>query len=270
VAIGRLAKDRVRAWDEFLREFAPLVLQIVHLFERHPDRVDDCFVFVCEQLKKNDLRRIRRFNASGPASFPTWLRAVVRNLCLDWRRNRFGRPRAFRAIERLSTLDQEVYRAVHLRGLTENEALETVRHSAPDLTCVGLAESLERISQSLSSRQSWLLASRRVREVPMSRRDTGDGKDGALDPADTRPGPEEQAAHGEEIEALEAALGDLSTNDRLLVRLRYEQELTLEEIARLTGLGSAATAQRTIRRALEKMRSQMNLQETEPTSVKGD
>ena len=96
-----LARAYDRAWDEFLDEYAALVLQIVHLFERDPDRVDDCFVFVCEQLKKNDLRRIRRFDENGSASFPTWLRAVVRNLCLDWRRSRFGRPRSFRVIARL-------------------------------------------------------------------------------------------------------------------------------------------------------------------------
>ena len=73
-----VAGNREVQWDRFLAEFAPLVLQVVHLFERDPDRVDDCFVFVCERLKRDNLRRLRRFDEDGSASFPTWLRAVTK------------------------------------------------------------------------------------------------------------------------------------------------------------------------------------------------
>ena len=96
-----LSQEHERAWDGFLKEYAALILQVVYLFERDQDRIDDCFVFVCEQLKRDDLKRIRRFDTDGSASFSTWLRAVVRNLCLDWRRKRFGRPRLYRSIARL-------------------------------------------------------------------------------------------------------------------------------------------------------------------------
>ena len=137
-----LARDGEEAWDDFLVEFAPLILQVVHLFERDQDRVDDCFVFVCEQLKRGDLKRIRRFETGRDASFPTWLRAVVRNLCLDWRRKRFGRPRIFRSIARLPELDREVFRCVHLRRQTENETLHTLQALYPSLTRPQLAESL--------------------------------------------------------------------------------------------------------------------------------
>ena len=133
ILTGRLAGDREAVWDRFLAEFAPLLLQVIHLHTRDPDHLDDCFVFVCERLKRDGLRRLRRFDQNGSASFPTWLRAVTRNLCLDWCRKRFGRPRSFRAIAGLTLLDQEVYRAVYLRGLTESEAIEAVRLSFPEL-----------------------------------------------------------------------------------------------------------------------------------------
>ena len=270
VIAGRLARDSERAWEEFLQAFAPLVLQVVHLFERDEDRADDCFVFVCEQLHRNDLRRLRRFDIDGPASFSTWLRAVVRNLCLDWRRSRFGRPRPFRVVSSLSDLDQEVYRAVHLRGMSESEALETVRHAFPDIGRIDLATSLERIAESLSSHQSWLLASRRVREVPLSGGRDRDERAVDMDPADTRPDPEEVAARDEELDALQAALAALSPRDRLMVRMRFEQDLTLDEIARLAGVGRAATVQRAISRAVETMRLQLGVKDDEPASVKED
>ena len=91
-----------------------------------------------------------------------------------------------------------------------------------------------------------------------------------LDPVDGGPGPEQRAAREEEISALRAALGGLPARDRLLLRMRYEQELTLEEIARLTGLSGGSTVHRALRRAVEKMRSRMGLQDEQPTSVRDE
>jgi len=89
------------AWSGFLDTYSPLILQVVRLHEKDADPVADCFLFVCEQLNANRCRRLRSFQLDGPASFETWLRAVVRNLCVDWHRNRFGRKGAFRSIASL-------------------------------------------------------------------------------------------------------------------------------------------------------------------------
>ncbi len=257
-----------RAWDEFLDRFAGLVLQVVRLFEHDPDRGDDCFVYVCEQLKSDNLRRLRRFDRNGPASFATWLRVVVRNLCLDWRRSRFGRPRAFRAVERLSLLDQEVYGALHLRQLGESEALETVRTSFPDLSREDFAESQVRIAANLTPHQNWLLASRRLRLVSMSERPDDQGSQvSAREPAGDGPSPEEAAARREEIETLRSALGSLASEERLLLRMRFEQDLTLEAIGRLTGLGSATTVHRAVQRAVEQLRDELEAQSEGRASV---
>jgi RNA polymerase sigma factor (sigma-70 family) len=262
------SRDRENAWDEFLETFAPLVLQVVRLFEHDPDRVDDCFVFVCEQLRRDDLRRLRQFDDDGPASFPTWLRAVIRNLCLDWRRSRFGRPRMFRAVERLSLLDQEVYGALHLRELDEAGALEAVRTSYPDLSPEEFAESQIRIAANLTPHQSWLLASHRLRLVSLSGNAAADdGEPRAPEPVDEGPSPEQQAARGEEIEALRAALTALAPADRLLLRMRFEQDMTLEAIGRLTGRGSAATVMRAIQAAVDTLRQRVEMQSDDEASV---
>lgn len=256
--VGKLpaisTEDQGKAWDRFLTDYASLILQVVRLFERDPDRADDCFVFVCQQLQRDGMRRLRRFDEGGTASFSTWLRTVVRNLCFDWRRKRFGRPRPFRAITRLAAADQEVYRAVYLRGLTECEALEAVRLSFPEFTRAALGESLERIGRSLSPRQRWLIASRYLVRVSLSRAGGNPGTGRELDPVDPRSGPEGNAVREEQLRLLRTGLEALPSKERLILRLRYEQDLTLEEIGRLTGLGSAATTQRAIGRALEKLR----------------
>ena len=88
-------RDSEEAWGLFLDQYAATILQVVKHFERDSDFVPDCFQFVCEQLSANSFYRLTRFQPQGPAVFSTWLRAVVRNLCLDWRRKRFGRRRLF-------------------------------------------------------------------------------------------------------------------------------------------------------------------------------
>ena len=40
-------------WTRFLRLYTPLIVQVVRLFERDEDEVGDCYVFVCEQLRRN-------------------------------------------------------------------------------------------------------------------------------------------------------------------------------------------------------------------------
>jgi len=52
------------AWAEFLQAYAPLVLQVVRLFERDADSVADCFLFVCEQLSRRR-SRARQTTPSG-------------------------------------------------------------------------------------------------------------------------------------------------------------------------------------------------------------
>ena len=266
---GLPAKEMEEAWDRFLGEYAGLILQVVHLFERDPDRVDDCFLFVCEQLKKDRLRRLRRFEANGTATFSTWLRVVVRNLCLDWRRQRFGRPRIFRSIARLPEMDQEVFRCIYFRKLSENETLHTVRALHPALDREALAASLVRIRGSLSPHQSWLLASRNpYMESISGNPDAATGDDRLRELTDPDPDPETEASGREFLRALRRAMDGLPSKERLLLRLRFEQELTLEEIAELMQLGSAVKAQRYLQQVLSKTREQLLMQGIESLSVK--
>jgi RNA polymerase sigma factor (sigma-70 family) len=74
---------------------------------------------------------------------------------------------------------------------------------------------------------------------------------------DREPDPETQSARQESLTALRKAMSDLPPQQRLLLRLRFEQELSLEQIAHLTQLPSSLTVQRIIQRAIATIREQL-------------
>jgi len=246
------------AWAEFLATFSPLILQVVQLFERNDDPIADCYLFVCEQLSQKQFRRLTLFRPDGPASFRTWLRAVVRNLSLDWRRREFGRNRIFESIQRLPDLDREVFRCVFERGLPVAEAFLSLRSKIPGLEEKQVEQAVERIHSLLTPRQLWLLHAERP-ELQASATEP-EGTATPLDEhvADSRPSPESLAAWNEERTNLSRALAQLSKDDRLFLRLRYEQELTLEKVAKVTGLKDAQAADRRIREILARLQRSLS------------
>ena len=246
------------AWAEFLRQYSPLVFQTCQFSTSDGEQAADCFLFACEQLSRNHFRRLLRFRPEGAASFPTWLRVVVRNLCLYWRRKQFGRPRMFRSIARLPQLEGEVYRCRYEKGLSLDETFLSLRPNFPGLTMQRLAETEVQVRESLSSRQLWLISARKARARGPSQ-ESGVGvveEDNApaQELADPRPNQESALADEEQADRLRSALGKLPGPERLLIRLRFEEGLSLEHIARLTGLGDAQRVHRRIADIVEKLR----------------
>jgi len=242
------------AWAEFLQSYAPLIFQVVRLSALDADAAADCFLFVCEQLSRKRFRRLRRFRPSGPASFATWLRTVVRRLCLDWHRKEFGRQRIFQSLQSLSALEQGIFRCVYEQGASLDETFMQLRARYPDLTREQVAANWERIQGLLTPRQLFLLGVRRPKLEPLEATEEGWPQQQLADPG---PDPESLAALEEQRTALARALSRLPAPDRLLIRLRFEHQLTLEEVGRITKSGDAQTADRRIRKILERLREEM-------------
>lgn len=251
------SRDPHEAWSAFLEEYSVVIFQVSRYLEKDLDRASDCFQFVCEKLSEDRFRRLLRFKPHGSASFSTWLRAVVRNLCLDWRRKEFGRRRRFRSISRLSIFDQEVFSCIYERGVSAEEALRLLQSKFLDVTSERVAESRERIERELTTKQRWLL-SVRSRRGPQETNTTVEKVEAVpLEIPDQRPNPEAQSLLAERREALDRALNHLSERERLLVRMRFEQELTLEQIAKLLDLGNAQRADRQIKEILVRLRVEL-------------
>lgn len=243
-----------QGWAAFLDGYSSVILQVVGLFESNPDAVADGFLFVCEQLSNHSFHRLKQFRPEGTASFATWLRLVVRRLCIDWHRKEFGRSRIFESIARLSDVDQAVFRTVYEYGIRPDGALPALHGRFPELTQAELQRSCERIQRSLSSRQLWLIATRKPK---LSSLDwiLGDDRESLQDQIrDPAPDPETAALSKQQHASLYRALATLTAAERLLIRLRYEQELTLEQVARTAGLPDPQTADRRLKQILAGLR----------------
>ena len=262
IFLSRLASaDAPEAWADFLSEYSDLILQVIRHFERDADHVSDCYLFVCQQLCRDRFRRLRRFRVDGPARFTTWLRAVVRNLCLDWHRQQMGREWTFDSITALPPMDQDAYRLVYEQGASEDEAFLLLSARFPGWTRKQMTESVERIAAALTPRQRWLLSVRRGRFLH-ERGSAGAESEEEERPADLlpdgAPDPESQAAAEEEGERLRRAVAQLTPEDQLLLRMRYEQDLTLEQVARVLRLENAQAVDRRIRDVLQRLRKDVH------------
>jgi RNA polymerase sigma factor (sigma-70 family) len=249
--------DRQSAWCEFLDRYSGLIYHVVHNFDRDPDRSGNCFLFVCERLSADDFRRLRKFDLAGRASFSTWLCAVARNLCLDWYRKEHGRYRVFGSVAQRSAADQLLFELVFRRDFSVEEAREELSRRGVDLSFAAVEERISDLRRCMSSRQLWLLSSGKT--LPDSI-DSGEEETYVAEPADPAPDPEALFALRETHKQVSAALGSLTDSDRLLVRLRYHEGLTLQQVARLVGLKDAQTADRRLRDIIDHLQQALGVE----------
>jgi RNA polymerase sigma factor (sigma-70 family) len=251
------SKEFGQAWSEFLDAYSSLIFHTVKLFERDADPVADCFLFVCERLSEKQFRRLRSFKLGGAARFSTWLRVVVRNLCLDWRRKEYGRHRVFQSIARLEALDQAIFHCIYEQSLSKDECIIILRANYPRLTMAELEAGAERVRSALTNRQIWLVAARRRKLQQLEHEPADDPQKSSPELIDPAPDPESLLIMNEHREAFERALTRLTKPERLLIKLRFEQELTLQEIATLLGLKDAQTVDRRQREIIDKLRKDL-------------
>ncbi len=250
-------KQTEQAWPLFLQLYSNRVLQIVWRFAKEEDDRSDCFLFVCEQLSRKDCRRLRKFDLAGPAKFTTWLHAVVFNLCRDWRRTKFPRYRIFRSISELPDFEREVFHYHFERGMNLQETLEVLRYTYPDITRAQVVDAAAKLQKQITPRQRRLLLARRPKleslstgpEIGPTMRDL---------PANDQSTEPEVVADRQQLEiALNNALQALDPRDLLILRLRFQRDLSLAEIATLTGNANAQAVDRQIQRIVEALRQRM-------------
>jgi len=188
--------DQREAWAVFVREHSELLLRVARRMGGGHDAAMDRYAFVLESLQQDDFRRLRCYFADGERKFSTWLTVVVRRLCLDHHRHRYGRP--------------------------QGETAASAQRRAERRNLVDL------VSDELSL--------------------------GAL----SAPGsddPDLEIRRNEVSRALECALACLPASERLILRLRFEDDLSVPEIARATSAGSPFRLYRRIDRLLRDLKA---------------
>ncbi|MFN2637699.1 MAG: RNA polymerase sigma factor [Gemmatimonadaceae bacterium] len=187
---------RDEAWTQFVQSNSKLILYVARSLGGDHDDVMDRYAFVLGQLRRDNFHRLRAYGDDGRGKFTTWLVVVVRRLCLDHRREKYGR----------------------VRGDNENEADgHRLRARLVDLTSddAALAE---------------------IVDVSAA-------------------GPEERLRAVQLDEALKLAVAALEPEDRLLLRFRFEDDLSAAEITRLMDCSSPFDVYRRLRRVLATLRT---------------
>jgi RNA polymerase sigma-70 factor (ECF subfamily) len=133
--------------------------------------------------------------------------------------------------------------------MPRDECLHVLQTKFPALTETELARINARVFTLLTPQQRWQLSVRSAPVVSLEGSSV-DADESIIQPEDPGPGPEELSQSEQERLQLEAAMARLPPQQRLLLRLRYQQNLTLEEVARLTRLPDPFRANRKIQAAL--------------------
>ena len=263
--LQRLSSGKVDdAWREFLLGYSSVIMHVVRRHETDADRATECFIQVCAALSDDGFRRLRGFRPDGPARFRTWLMAVVSNLCVDWRRREQGRVRPFGRIARLPELEQQGYRCIYLRGMSREQCRQVLLPRFPALTGLQVSEINGRLFGLLTPQQRWQLSLRTPGSRPVLVRVSSEEDDPDWRLEEPGPGPDAQAEGLQDRERLQQALARLPSEQRLLLRLRYEQDLTLAEVARLTRQPDPFRANRAIHAALRALAGLMSAGQTRP------
>jgi RNA polymerase sigma factor (sigma-70 family) len=230
------------AWDAFIDRYRGLVFAAIRHYVRDPDDVMDVYTWVCEGLRKDGFRRLRRYAAEPEhrARFSTWLVAVVRHLAVDWLRKRDGRPRPEAIDSMLTPLQRRIHEEVFTRGRSHAEAYELVRsRDQRELTFGGFLRELTEVYRAVTRGRGRLARELRAPAPP--------------DPAAGL----EMLASGDARRVLESLLGSLPPTDRVAIQMYVIDEVAAADIARVLGLPNAKAVYNRVYRALDAMRSEL-------------
>lgn len=236
--------DTPVAWDLFVSRYRRLILAAIRHYAQDYDEVMDVFAWVCESLRKNDLQRLRTYQAHSPhrARFSTWLVTVVRHLTIDWIRRRDGRRRLPALAQTLPPHQQRIFERVFLEGRSHLETYELIRaREAPDMTFKEFLAELRRTYRAVSEgRRGSLL--RELHPTPLGEEPDASGSVEAT----------------ERRAVIQQALASLSPQDRVTVELYVVEELPATDVARIAGLSNAKAVYNRVYRALATLREYLD------------
>lgn len=243
-------------YQRLLIDHLDLISQIVRTVGRRRHlsvaEREDFAGFVHLRLIENDYAILRKFQ--NRSSLWTYLAAVIERLSLDFCTEKWGRWRPSAMAERIGPIAVVFERLVTRDSHTVEEAIEILRtHHDADLTY----EQLRDMWQQLPSRV-------RVTEV-------GEEAAEGLTSDDTAEARIEDAAREAEVarlqRALQAAFDRIAPQDRVLIALRFDQDLSIVEIAQLTG-SSVPTLHRRLDKSVKQLRAALTEAGFDPRDVR--
>jgi RNA polymerase sigma factor (sigma-70 family) len=214
-----------------------------HRHRLDPIDAEELGAVVKLRLVENDYAVLRAYE--GRSSFRTFISMVVQRMALDYRIHEWGKWHASAEAKRLGEPAVELERILQRDGRTIDEALPLLQSKYEDVT----RDSLQQLAAKLPPRAP------RRRNIPL---------DDAAPETLTQPGGTDEPllagdrrrASKEVSEMMSSALARFGEEDQLILQLRFEQGLTVAQIARVLRLDQKLTYRR-IERMMREIRRQL-------------
>lgn len=243
--------------QRLLLDHLELIGQIIRTTGRRrhfsaPER-EDFAGFVYLRLLEDDYAILRKFQ--NRSSLWTYLAMVVERLSLDFCAERWGRWRPSAMAERLGPVAVSLERLVTRDNHTVEEALEIVRTNHD----VGLTDA--------ELRGLW-------EQLPVRARATEVGEEAAatISSGETSEGGVEDADRQKRIEqlqhSLQTAFLEIPAQNRVLIALRFDQGLSMAEIAQILK-ASVPTLHRRLDKSVKHLRAALSQAGFDPREVSG-
>jgi RNA polymerase sigma factor (sigma-70 family) len=215
-----MTRDEAEA--KFIQELPRLERVVAALCGRHGVRGDDADDFTSTvklRLVEDDYALLRKFR--GESALSTFLTVVVRMLYRDWNVQRHGRWRPSAEARRLGTVAMRLEQLVHRDGMTLAQAAERLRtEGVTDLSDGALAAILRALPARMPLRPQ------------AADGDAIDALPGAASADDIVAREEAERRRRSMDGALEVAVRELGVEDRLILRMRFRDGLSVADIAR--------------------------------------
>ena len=235
------SSDSPIAWKEFLRRYSNHFLKIIWKYEKDYDEVMEKYLFICSKIAQNDCAILRRFRIERPGfgspKFTTWICTVVQNLCIDAHRVKHGRRRLPRAIEVLSPLQKEVFKLYFWKGLSVEE-INSILGEAGRKRSMSLSSIISSIEQGFAySSNGRARGTEGLSFVPYN----------------------DQVAYTEDqerelTESLNEWMAAITEEEQAVLRLRFWENMSVKEIARLLRIQPERKVSRIVGKALKVLR----------------
>ena len=165
------SEGREAAWDVFVARHSRLLLHVARKVMPASDSAMDAYAHVLERLRRDDCRALAAFSPDGRSRFTTWLVVVARRMCVDFYRQKNGRPRG-ESPTQIELVEREArHRLANFSGIDAALA-HLVDHGArPDTALRNgqLHEALDAAVAALSPDDQLLLKLRFHDELPAQR-----------------------------------------------------------------------------------------------------
>lgn len=263
-----LSKNNRKAWEVFLDEYSKLIFCTISSFATDYDDRMDLFVYVCEALSNKNFKKLRSFKIrkdKQKAKFTTWLVLVVKNLGIDWYRKKEGRIRLSRAIERLPQTDKLIFNYVYLKGNSFSETYEILHTDInSSISIIDFYSSLDRINKALTSFNYEKIAFNLLRKrhkIPFDElQEISRDNIKLVSEFRNHESPDNHFQKKELVNNLKKAIKKLPAQEKLIIKLWFDQGMSAKEIANLIGNTKPHSIYGKIKNILMKLKAQLELQ----------